>query len=204
MHTFSMRMKRLLCLGLVLASAARAEEAPSAPKLEVQTRTIMGWLESVVVESRQTKMRAKLDTGTKTSSIHAKNIEHIGKGEAPWVRFTLEPGEAEAGQPADEPLALEKPLLRMTRVKQHGGEVDARPVVKLGFCLNGERYEGEFTLEDRSGYNYRILLGRDFLRNVALVDPGATFMTRDNVGECLKRPDDAGKDESGTERKSRH
>ncbi|HLF98740.1 MAG TPA: ATP-dependent zinc protease [Methylococcaceae bacterium] len=199
-------MKRLnFCLLLLfLAGAARAEEEPAAPKLEVQTRTIMGWLESVVVESRKTKMRAKLDTGTKTSSIHAKDIEHIGKGEAPWVRFTLEPGEAEAGQPADEPLMLEKPLARMTRVKQHGGEVDARPVVKLGFCLNGERYESEFTLEDRSGYNYRILLGRDFLKNVALVDPGATFMTRDNVGQCLARKDGAGKDESGTERKKRH
>lgn len=199
-----MKRPNFCLLLLFLAGAVRAEEAPPAPQLEVQTRTIMGWLESVVVESRKTKMRAKLDTGTKTSSIHAKDIEHIGKGEAPWVRFTLEPGEAEAGQPADEPLTLEKPLVRMTRVKQHGGEADARPVVKLAFCLNGERHEGEFTLENRSGYNYRILLGRDFLKNVALVDPNATFMTRDNVGQCLDRKESAGKDASGTERKKRH
>jgi hypothetical protein len=199
-------MKRLFLslLLLSLAGAAQAEEEPPPPPLEVQTRTVMGWLESVVVESRKTKTRAKLDTGTKTSSIHAKDVEHIGKGEAPWVRFTLEPGEAEAGQPADEPVTLEKPLERMTRVKQHGGEVDARPVVKLAFCLNGERHESEFSLEDRSGYNYRILLGRDFLKNVALVDPGATFMTRDNVGKCLEKKEGAGKDDARPERKKRH
>jgi hypothetical protein len=200
-------MTRLFLLLLLLfqASAALAEGKPDAtPPLEVRTRTVMGWLESVFVESQKTRMRAKLDTGTKTSSIHARDIEHIGKGEAPWVRFTLEPGEAEAGQPPEEPLTLERPLLRMTRVKQHGGEADSRPVVKLAFCLNGERYESEFTLENRSGFNYRILLGRDFLGNVAIVDPGAKFMTSDNLGQCPQKRESAGKDAPDPERKKRH
>jgi hypothetical protein len=59
-----------------------------------------------------------------------------------------------------------------------------RDVVKLTLCKNGRNYETEFTLVDRSNFNYPLLLGRSFLKDVAIVDASVTFLHKADTDPC--------------------
>lgn len=144
----------------------------------------MGWLEPVVVESAAFVIRAKLDTGAKTSSLHARNVEVFSHGDGQWVRFSVDDISTKPEHQAKPAITFERPLIRVAKVKRHGQEADQRPVVNLPFCLNGQQQQGEFTLIDRAGFNYPMLLGRAFLKEVALVDPAATNLTRNKLKAC--------------------
>ncbi len=153
--------------GLALATAIATENTP-------KERVVLGWVEHVVMEPWGLKLKAKLDSGAKTSSMHAKNIEHFRRNGDKWVRFRL---ESRAKKNNDRHTStMERPLVREVRIKAHGGTLMSRPVVTLDFCLNGARHEAQFTLTDRTGFLYPVLLGRQFLQHVALVDPSATFL----------------------------
>ncbi len=145
----------------------------------LREKLVMGWLESVFLKPWNLRVTAKLDTGAKTSSLHAEDIERFTKaGGQEWVRFTLE------GVDDSKPLIVERPLVRMAYVKTHGGRSSRREVVKLSLCKNGRDYETEFTLDDRSNFNYPLLLGRSFLEKVALVDASATFLHKADNDPC--------------------
>lgn len=89
-----------------------------------------------------------------------------------------------SGADSPKPLVVERVLVRTAYVKTHGGPATKRDVVKLTLCKNGRDYETEFTLDDRSNFNYPLLLGRSFLENVALVDPSATFLYKAEQDPC--------------------
>ena len=141
-------------------------------------KAIAGWVENVRIENLDYKVKAKLDTGAKTSSIHATNIESFKKNEKKWVRFTLSLIDNEDNK---HKIDLEKPRSRKTSIKNHGGNPDKRYVVDLQVCFNGRTFTTEFTLADRSEYIYDVLLGRQFLKSVAVIDPDETFLT---LAEC--------------------
>lgn len=137
-------------------------------------RVIAGWLESVTIEGQTFEVKAKLDSGAKTSSIHALNIEAFKKDDKDYVRFDL-PLTDKNGKA--QHLSLEKPRIRKVKIKNHNGKHDHRYVVKLDMCFNGISYPVQFNLVDRSQFNYNILLGRRFLGKVAIIDPLHTFLT---------------------------
>jgi len=85
-----------------------------------------------------------------------------------WVKFTV---VNEAG----DTIELEQPVVRIAKIKRHYNEKQERPVVKLGLCLANTYKETEFTLIDRSGLNYQILVGRQYLEDEFLIDPGETY-----------------------------
>jgi hypothetical protein len=170
---------RRIFTGLVLALLVGIAALPAnAGKVDKQPREriVMGWLESIVIEPWGVKLRAKLDTGAKTSSMHAKDLEFFKRKGKKWVRFTLDIYFKKTNE--TKVYTIERPMLREARVKNENGNPVPRPVVSMEFCLDGEVYDAEFTLADRSNYFYRVLLGRRFLKNVALVDPDATFLTK--------------------------
>lgn len=154
----------LIVLGLTLGcmgSFAFAESTKPA-----------GWVEKVRLEPHGIPLKAKLDTGAKTSSLHAENIERFSRDGQKWVRFEMTMEDAN-GDP--QQLKLEKRRVRGVRIKEHEGEYDRRSVVEMSFCLGGERYSTEFTLVDRSRFIYPVLLGRRFLAGFAPVDASKTF-----------------------------
>ncbi len=155
------------CAGLPVAGAVAAESVP-------RERVVMGWVEYVAIEPWGLRLKAKLDSGAKTSSMHAQNIEHFRRSGDRWVRFRLE--SQATGKGERHTFTMERPLVREVRIKAHGGSLLSRPVVTLDFCLNGSSYETQFTLTDRSNFLYPVLLGRRFLEHVALIDPGATYL----------------------------
>jgi len=152
----------LLLAGTSLAVAAR-------DKLE------LGWLERVRLQPWDIVLKAKLDTGAKTAAIHATDIERFDKDGKPWVRFRLWLSHRD---PGSETILVEKPLARDVKIKLRGTDKsDARPSVKLEFCLGGKRYQALFTLVNRKKFNYPVLLGRRFLADLAVIDPAARYNT---------------------------
>ncbi len=129
-----------------------------------------GWLEYVVLEPWQIKLRAKLDTGAKTSSLHALDLQRFERDGQPWVRFSTEGKQNEI---TTKPIEL--PIKRDVKIKSHHHDPAVRPVVELSFCLNGHIYHGEFSLVDRSQFNYAVLLGRRILKQGIIVDSSTTF-----------------------------
>ncbi len=137
-------------------------------------RVIAGWVENVRVENQEFEIKAKLDTGAKTSSIHATNIEPFKKDGKRWVKFKLLLVDSKDN---NHVLNIEKPRLRKVNIKNNDGEHDKRYVVELQVCFNGREFITEFTLADRTEYIYDILLGRQFLKKAAIVDSNRTFLT---------------------------
>lgn len=164
------RLNKMILLGLMLAFGITAPIA----KEKDPARVIAGWVENVAVENQGFEVKAKLDTGAMTSSIHALNIESFKKGDDDYVRFDL-PLTDKHGEL--HTLSFEKPRTRKVKIKNHDGRHDKRYVVKLELCFNGINYPVQFTLVDRGQFNYNILLGRRFLGKVAIIDPAKTFLT---------------------------
>jgi hypothetical protein len=137
-------------------------------------RIIAGWVEKIRIENQDYDIKAKLDTGAKTSSIYAINIEPFKKGGKRWAKFTLLLVDSRGNE---HKIDLERPRSRKANIKNHDGNHDQRYVVDLGLCFNGRKYVTEFTLTNRSEYIYGVLLGREFIGQVAIIDPDNTFLT---------------------------
>lgn len=139
-------------------------------------KVIAGWIEKVSLKNEPFTLKAKLDTGATTSSIHAEDVEPFRRDGEKWVRFNLVIDDAD--QPRK--IAMEKPRVRKVRIKNHDGNHDSRFVVRLETCFNGRYHLTDFTLAGREQFLYPVLLGREFLAGVAVVDPQAVFLTQAN------------------------
>lgn len=166
-------------LGLISPWGAAGESLSPNP---VREKLIMGWLESVFLKPWNLRVTAKLDTGAKTSSLHADHIDHFTKNGEDWVRFTL------VGSDDKTSIVVERELIRTAYVKERMTRSSRRDVVKMMVCKNGRDYETEFTLVDRSNFNYPLLLGRSFLQDVALVDASETFLYKADNDPCRGQP----------------
>lgn len=133
-------------------------------------KTKVGWIEKVRVFPGQILMHAKVDTGADNSSIHATNITTFKKDGEAWVRFTLTSID-------EQSKVLERPIFRTTKITRHGGADEDRLVVHLGICLGSIYKEDmEVNLANRENFEYKMLIGRSFLRGEALVDPSKEFV----------------------------
>lgn len=133
----------------------------------LQTGNVYGHVEDVLLMPGRIQASARLDTGARTSSLHARDIEPFEKNGEKWVRFHFD--DHDGGL---HPFSL--PLKDEITVTQASG-TQTRYVVKLGLCV-GEHYsETKFTLTDRSQLTYPILVGRRFLAEGLLVSSEHDF-----------------------------
>lgn len=145
---------------------------------------ILGWLEHANVTSVDIRLDAKLDTGAKTSAIHAEILSRdaLNDDEARELRResdddeeVIEDANEEDGESAPrivvfrisnedgEDRILEREVIRTVSIKKRGGGVERRPVVELSLCIAGIPVTGEVSLADRTTFNYPLLIGRDML-----------------------------------------
>ena len=134
-------------------------------------KQVAGWVENVILFPGNLKIKAKLDTGARNSSLNANHIEEFERDGATWVRFQLTNLKGRT-------VNIETRVIRKTRIKQHGTQPAMRPVIRLGICLGNVYKEVEVNLEDRGKFNYQMLIGRSYLRNSILVDPSASFKVK--------------------------
>lgn len=143
--------------------------------VQADGKSIMGWLEYVEIESLDFRIKAKLDTGAKTSSMHAEDIETFKRDGDTWVRFTFK--EKDLNKNKTRKVTLERKRVRNVVIKRHNGEYQDRPVVEMELCINGQLHTEQFSLIDRSRFLYPVLLGRRALKDMAIVDAGETYLT---------------------------
>ena len=147
---------------------AEVREAVMKPKPD--TPRILGWKEWVWVINPKMLLRAKLDTGARTCSIHAINIETLEIDGKKWVKFTICDPENENGVRHRH----KAPVLRIAKVKNDSGGLDTRYVVPLVFQIGDQKMEAEFTLNDRSHMICEVLIGRNALKQMGAVDASRT------------------------------
>lgn len=179
--TSTARLSWFACLALITALANTAWAG------EVKQRSIMGWVEFVELQPWGFKSKAKLDTGAKTSSLHAENIERFERDGEDWARFEFVFKESKHSK--QRRVKLQAPVIRTVKIKRHkSNKTQIRPVVELDICLNNSIHSAEFSLIDRSRFIYPVLLGRSLLREAAIVDPGSTFLAQEHckVGKAKK------------------
>lgn len=135
-------------------------------------RGVHGWVEFVQLhlDDQPLTLKAKLDTGAKSSSLDATDITPFERDGEPWVRFRINRSGLQQAP------VIEQPVVRYVAIKRHSGPNDRRPVIRLPLCLGDELRTVEVNLTDRGRFIYPLLLGRKALAGLAVVDPARTFM----------------------------
>jgi ribosomal protein S6--L-glutamate ligase len=132
-------------------------------------RPLIGWCEWVELPQLGLPyIKAKVDTGARTSALHAESIETFSKKGHPWVRFTIKP------LPSAKQLVVtcEAPLIDRRMVKDSGGKSEKRYVIETLVNLDGVSRFVEVTLTNREKMVFRMLLGRQAITKLNYhVDP---------------------------------
>lgn len=137
-------------------------------------RPVVGWREWVALpELGIDRIKAKVDTGARTSSLHAFGLERFERDGRPMVRFEAHPLQRDSS--VTVPVEVE--LVDRRKVRSSTGTQTLRPVIETDLGLMGERWPIEITLIRRDLMGFRLLLGRQALRKRVLVDPGRSFLT---------------------------
>lgn len=144
------------------------------------SNTLAGWREWVQLPDVGVPwIKAKLDTGAQTSSLHAYDIEAFERDGAKWVRFGIRPWQKSE---ADE-VRAELPVLDVRRIRSSSGHVDERFVVVMRLVLVGHEVDAEVTLSNRDAMGFRMLIGREALSRGFVVDSARSFL-----GDRAPRP----------------
>lgn len=147
-----------------------AEEMEERPPLRWENMTLLGYVEWMCLMPHDLLMKARVDSGATTSSVHAENITLFERDGVNWVRFTI------AHDNSLDKVTLERRVVRFVRIIQHDEESQRRPVVELEIRVADLHFKGEFTLADRSNFSFPALLGRNFLADMTLIDSGRRFI----------------------------
>ena len=145
----------------------RTVKVPSEP-IEVQAKKthklgIIGEVEPVYFLPMKKAMLSRIDTGAETSSIDAQNIQLFEREGVKWVSFDVE------NKRNGEKYHFEKRLYRHLTIKRQN-ESEDRYVVLMTIQMGNEKITAQFSLADRSKFNYQGLIGRNVLQGRAIVD----------------------------------
>jgi len=135
---------------------------------------IIGWREWVALpELGVSLIKAKVDTGARTSALHAFGLKTYSESGQEWARFSVHPFQDDS----ETRVAVVVPVLEYRRVKSSNGKTERRPVIVTNVDILGKRWPIELTLTRRDEMSFRMLLGRQAVRNHVLVDAGKSFLT---------------------------
>ncbi len=148
--------------------------------------TVVGWKEYAALPDWGVKrIRAKIDTGARTSAVHVSSWEMIDDDH---VRFEIVVRE----KPTVRTRTAEAEIVRESKVKPSSGEVQRRPVVRTMLRLGDVAFEAELNLVERTGMTCRMLIGRTALADRFLVDSSRPYVVSSRVrpkkGVARRRP----------------
>jgi len=146
---------------------------PAGRKTRPRPHRLLGWREWVAFpEHGAMWIKAKIDTGARTSAIHARNVTHFVRHGQEWVRFTVLPWQSSTRDPVE----LEARLEDQRWIRSSNGQREFRPVVLLPVQIAGVSQVVEFTLSHRPQMGFRVLIGRQALRGQFQVDPAQSYL----------------------------
>ncbi|PMH44951.1 ATP-dependent Zn protease [Vibrio sp. 10N.286.49.B3] len=152
-------------------------EANNEPLHTPSETIILGSVETIEIDSVKQTFKARIDTGSALSSLNAVDIEEFERNGKQWVRFHLS-GTSDA---QTDSKWIEAPVSRYVKIRQPtAGTVERRIVVDLRVKVGQIHEKTQFTLADRSQMSHSILLGREFIKDIALVDVSQEFIHTEN------------------------
>jgi hypothetical protein len=134
---------------------------------------IVGWRELIDLPDLKIRgIKAKIDTGARSSALHAYHIEEFKRGGKTMVKFFVHPYQRDTKKTA----IAEAKLLEYRQVRSSAGHIQLRPVVETIVKLGHKQWSIELTLTNRDVMGFRMLLGRQAVRHQFLIDPGKSFL----------------------------
>ncbi len=133
---------------------------------------VIGWREWVgLPDLGVERIKVKVDTGARSSAIHAFGVERFRRGGRDLVRFLIHPLQRDERTT----VVAECALLDERSVRSSSGSVERRLVIETALCLMGETWPIELTLAARDQMGFRMLLGRQAIRRRLWVNAGGSY-----------------------------
>ncbi len=152
---------------MVRKTKSKSDGMPGAPSI------VVGWCEWIVLpELGHARVKAKIDTGARTSAIHAWKIDPFEKDGESWVRFELHPNQDDN----KTRIACEARVIDSRMVKSSNGEKQRRYVIRTPLQIGPHSWRIELTLTRRDEMGFRMLVGRTALKPGALVNPSRSYL----------------------------
>jgi hypothetical protein len=132
----------------------------------------LGWREWLALpELNIARIKAKIDTGARSSALHAFFIDPYHKGVEPWVMFGIHPDQANT----DMVIECHAKIKDRRLVSDSGGHKQRRYVIETPVIVGSLRFTTEITLTNRDSMRFRMLLGRTAMRGRFMVNPNASY-----------------------------
>ena len=136
-------------------------------------RPVIGWREWVrLPDLGGLWIKAKSDTGARTSSLHASEIEEFDHEGQNWARFVVQPLQKSAKHAE----TVQGEVVAHRAIRSSSGVSELRPIVKTTLQLGEACFDIELSLSRRDEMGFRMLLGREALRRRVVVDPGRSYL----------------------------
>lgn len=135
-------------------------------------RTEIGWREIIGLPDLDIpSLKAKVDTGARTSALHAMDVEPVIRDGADWVAFSVaSPGRR-------TPIRCSAPVADRRAIRNTSGVADTRFIIETTLVLGRRHWHIELSLSDRSEMEFDLILGREAIRGHGLlVNPGRSFL----------------------------
>jgi hypothetical protein len=163
--------------------------------MAAQERATVGWREWIrLPDLGGATVKAKVDTGARTSSLHAYDEEEFDRDGEPWLRFRFHPNQRDEVTEVE----AEARLVGQREVTASNGQSELRYVVETEALIDGRSVPIELTLTRRDAMGFRMLLGRRALRGLFVVDPKRSFRTAESkeIRKARRRASEKRKDAS--------
>lgn len=136
-------------------------------------RAIIGWREwAALPELGVDRINAKIDTGAKTSAIHAFRTKQIETEDGPVVEFFVHPRRRRK----KPEIFCRAPLIDTRLIKSSNGQTEERFVIETPLRMGDQTWKIELSLTNRDAMGYRILIGRDALAKRFLIQSDASYL----------------------------
>lgn len=117
-------------------------------------------------------IKAKLDTGARSSALHAFDLVEFERDGEAWVRFSVHPWQ----RSAEDEQTVELPVHDRRTIRSSTGHVQQRYVVRMQLRLMDQTFPIDVTLARRDSMGFRLLIGREALRQGFVVDSGRSYL----------------------------